>query len=123
VPNALRALSPTQRATLDEACVLLRANDDLVAELRERPTGIALGDFELEEPRGFLSGFFKKRRKSKANKLPMTPAIEPEMTLDDLEALLISMPPSSRAGRSRNRTPTDDGLSDLVAESLREASA
>lgn len=123
IPSALRALSPTQRAMLDEACVLLRANDELIDELRERPAKIALGGFELEEARGFLSGFFKKRRRRKGESAETGPVLEPEMTLEDMEALLISMPPSSRAGRARNRTPSDDDLSDLVAESLREASA
>lgn len=118
VSAALRTLSLTQRSALEEANSLIAANPELLELLESDPETIARGRFELEESRGFLSGFFRKRRKTRAkSKLVDASSLDPTLSLDELEAMMIAMPPSSRAGRSRP-APMDDELAELVSESF-----
>lgn len=126
---ALKELDATQRAALTEAQDLMRANRALLETLAADPLKIADGHFELEAPGSFLSNWMKRRRQSKtSNALDQANAT---MDLDEVEALLISMPPSSSAGRPRLKASTISGtnltdaeraeLNELVSDALRAA--
>lgn len=121
---ALKALDVTQRSALSEAKQLMRANDELVELLKTNPERAARGKFELEEPNGFLAGLF--RRKRKHEKTQALGGVDPNMEIDEVESLLIDMPPSSQAGRQSQPTetpadPEKQELRDLVGEALRQA--
>ncbi len=99
---ALKCLEVTPRAALQEAHQLILANRALVEQLRHQPDSVALGLFELDPPGSFLTNWLKARRlrSRPPEALPHDPrALESAVEADDVEALLIAMPPSSRAGR------------------------
>jgi hypothetical protein len=120
----LRELDPTQKELLSEAERLIRANRRLVSTLAERPDRIARGDFELETPSSILAslkrGFSAMTATSTPRSAPLPP-IDPGLELDELESLLIAMPPAStvRGRTDRPPAPVEDELKELVAESLR----
>jgi hypothetical protein len=120
----LRELDPTQRELLGEAERLIRANRRLVATLADQPDRIARGDFELETPSSLLASL--KRGLSAITTTTATrsaplPPIDPGLELDELEQLLIAMPPAStvRGRTDRPPAPAPDELKELVAEVLR----
>jgi hypothetical protein len=127
ITPALKELDITQRTLCDEAYELLRANPSLIQSIRRSPLDVSTRAFELTPPRSFMGRFFssKKPKASKLGGIRMD-AISADLDLDEVEALLIDMPPSSRAGRTQSRPPRrpdQDELSALVAESLTEAGA
>ncbi len=115
-------LEVTQRTALTEALRLMRGNRRLAQLVKAQPAEVAAGHFEWEEPGSFLStmlGRFLKKDSS-----PALMGLDSNMDLDELESLLISMPPSSRAGRalspSRSRDDKEkDELKNLVAQEFR----
>lgn len=121
----LRELDPTQKELLGQADRLIRANRRLVATLAEQPERIARGDFELETPSTILNslrrGFSVITTSSSSRSAAPLPPIDPGLELDELESLLIAMPPSSSVrGRSeRPPAPPTDELKELVGEVLR----
>lgn len=97
----LKDLDTTQRAVLSEARELVRANRSLVEILESDPRRIVEGRFELETPGSFLSNWMRRRRQAKTG--CAIDQLDATMELDELEQLLITMPPSSSAGRVQSR--------------------
>jgi len=122
ITSALKELDVTQRSLCAEAHELLNSNPALIQNIRRSPLSVSTQPFDLVPPRSFIGRFFSSR-KPKAGKLGgiRMDAISADLELDEVEALLIDMPPSSRAGRAQlrpSRRPDQDELSALVAESL-----
>jgi len=120
-----RELDPTQKELLSEADRLMRANRRLVSTLAEQPERVARGDFELETPSSILNSLLKglsviTTTGSSRSAVPLPP-IDPGLELDELESLLIAMPPASSVrGRSDRPPPSQpDELKELVGEALR----
>lgn len=129
--SLLRELDPTQKELLSEADRLIRANRRLVSTLVDQPERIARGDFELDAPSSILSSLLRglsaittssSSRLSSSGSRGSTPLppIDPGLELDELESLLIAMPPASSVrGRSeRPPAPQNDEIKDLVSEAL-----
>lgn len=123
--SALRELDTTQKAVLEEARELLEANRSLVRALSEQPARVAEGSFELNEATGWLGRWFAKRRRSDDERR-LTDGLAEELSLEEVEAMLIAMPPASRVGHSRGpaRAPdsTRDELKALVSDALENRS-
>ncbi len=117
---AMRPLEATQRALLNEAHALVQSNRQLLARLDKDPGSIAHGKFELGESRGWLSRLFTRRPAPAQAGLH---EVDAHMSLEDLEAILIDMPPASRAGRTRTPVsdPSRDELKALVTEALQSS--
>jgi len=123
----LSELDPTQKELLADANRLIRANRRLVALLADQPERIARGDFELETPSSLLASLKRglsaiTTSTSSRSSAPLLP-IDPGLELDELESLLIAMPPASTVRGRSDRPPTSssrpDELKELVAEILR----
>jgi hypothetical protein len=118
IRTAMRELETTQRAVLDDAHALVQSNRTLVARLESDAHGIATGKFELEESKSWLSRLMGKP-KPKTVDIDAAKDIDASMSLEDLEAILIDMPPASSAGRVRPpKDPSHDELKALVSEAL-----
>jgi hypothetical protein len=113
-------LDTTQRALLKEAHALLDANRSVVAALRTRPETLIDGRFDISQERSWLGRLFGERPE-KAPDLDAT-LLESAEDVEDLEKLLIDMPPSSSVGRpSRPPSapdPAKEELRQLVSEAL-----
>ena len=123
---ALRELDVTQRALLAEAHELLRSNPALIARIRRSPLDVSTLDFQLAPSKSFIARFFSTKKKQKPQSGVRMEAISADMDLDEVESLLIDMPPSSRAGRSLSSRPPDARkaeLSSLVADAFKDVSA
>jgi hypothetical protein len=122
--TALKQLDVTQRSLLSEADHLLRANKKLIGQLRADPEWVARGTFSLEAPGGMLSNLLRGLLDKKQDL--QDPALT-DLDIDEVEALMIDMPPSSsvvgRPSRPPTPDPTRDELKNLVTESLRGARA
>ncbi len=119
----MRELDTTQRSVLEEARVLIESNREIVSKLDTTPEAIARGKFNLAEPTSFLARFFGRRKAPSA--APTLDDLDPNLAIEDLESLLIEMPPASSAGRA-SRPPPDpdrDELKALVSESLQTSRA
>lgn len=114
---ALKELDVTQRAALQEAGRLFKANKKLIDRMRTQPERVAVENFELSEPGVFLENVMKRLSRRPAPPKGLED-IHPNLDLDEVESLLIDMPPSSQAGRNRRPSPPSDDLSNLVAEAL-----
>ena len=119
----LKELDITQRAGLTEAARLMTSNKQLISRIRKSPGEMARIDFPLGEARSFISQILSRFRRVPAHQ--SLDAIDVHMDLDEVESLLIDMPPSSRAGRTGPRptassNPEQEELKSLVAESLKE---
>lgn len=120
---ALKCLDVTQKEALSEAQRLVKANKKLMARLTESPQRVASEHFELNEPGDFLGSIVRRLKPAKVDPLSQ---LDPNMALEELESLLIDMPPSSRANRPRpSSSPSvkPDELSSLVADVLNETRA
>jgi len=121
----LRELDPTQKELLAEAERLVRANRRLIATLAEQPERIARGDFELETPSSLLTSLRKGlsviTTSTSSRSAATLPPIDPGLELDELESLLIAMPPASSVRGRSDRPPSAQGdeLKEMVAEALR----
>lgn len=104
IKRALSELGATQKAALGEARDLFRSNTGLVEKLKRTPELVALGHYELGEPRPWLMRAFGSKKK------------KADGGLDDIEAALAAAPP--RPAQPRAANPADDELKDLVAEAL-----
>lgn len=124
--RALRELDVTQRTLLSEAHDLLRSNPALIARIRRSPKEVSTSDFDIKPTRSFMARLFLRgSKKSRARSGIRIDAITADMDLDEVESLLIDMPPSSRAGRAFSSAPPpskNDELKALVSESLNEVS-
>lgn len=122
---ALKSLDVTQKAALNEANKLIKANKKLLARLAQSPDRVAKEPFELNQP-GDLFGSLRRKLASRSAEADPLSRIDPNMALEEIESLLIDMPPSSEAGRprasSRPQAPSDD-LKSLVADALGETRA
>lgn len=106
---AYKALDVTQRALLRDAHELVMSNRDLVQRLLEEPSAIASGAFELDPPGGFFSNWFRSRKKNRHKESLARQLHAPaDLDLDQLEALVIAMPASSRAGRPQTLNGDSD---------------
>lgn len=123
--SAVKLLDATQQAALTEAGRLIRANKKLLGRISAEPEFFAHGTFELAAP-GDMIGTLMRKLAKKPRSIDSLSSIDPNMALEEIESLLIDMPPSSRAGRSRpqtgSRVRTDD-LENLVADALKETRA
>ncbi len=122
--TAKKSLDLTQRSALSEATRLVRSNKHLLQSLKQDPKSLARGDFRLTEPGAFLSNMLRKFKKQDTAAL-LNENFDSNMDLAEVEALMMAMPPSSRAGR-RLPQKTDaarDELKGLVAEALNESRA
>jgi hypothetical protein len=122
LPPALKQLDLTQREALEQAGGLFRANKKLVERMSREPARVAVEKFDLAEPGAFLGAMFKRLSRKP------TPArladIDPNLDLEEVESLLIDMPPASQAGRRRApSSKTSDELRQLVADALTESQA
>jgi hypothetical protein len=122
----IKHLDTTQKAVLGDARDLIDANLNLVQQVRDEPHVVSREDFSLEEPRTFLTSLLGKWKKPARAESVNLDKIDASMDLDEVESLLMDMPPSSRAGRpSRppSRPPLNSDkerneLRDLVGEAL-----
>lgn len=122
---ALKCLEATQKAALGDAQRLVKANKKLMVQLTESPNRVAREHFELNEPGDFFGSIVRKIS-SKPAKVDPLADLDPNMALEEIEALLIDMPPSSTAGRPRpSSAPSikSDELSSLVADALNQTRA
>lgn len=122
---ALKCLDVTQKAALSEAQRFLKANKKLMARLAETPNRVANEHFELNEPGDFFGSIVRKIAGKPAKVDPLA-ELDPNMALEEIEALLIDMPPSSTANRPRpssHASVKPDELSSLVADVLNETRA
>lgn len=119
---ALKHLDATQQSLLREAEELFTANRSLVERLRQDPDGMSRVDFSMDEPGSFVTQLFGMWSKRRASVGPPVDAIRADMRLEEVEELLMDMPPASQAGRtSRPPPPPDperDELKKLVADAL-----
>lgn len=129
VRAALKELDATQCELLSEAHLLFESNRHVVAQLRNAPSKLAQGDFELTEAKPWLARMFS-RRKELREPDPLE-ALANGAELEELENMLTDMPPSSAARRPSRaaslkpgqRPAADDDLKKLVAEAFGRASA
>jgi hypothetical protein len=121
VRKALKELDTTQRTLLEEAYALLDSNRAIVQALRNDPSRLVDGDFELVETKPWLTRLFGKKKASHA----LDDMLDEGADLEDLENMLIEMPPSSRATRSSHppADPEREELRDLVTEAFQQARA
>lgn len=123
---ALKELEVTQRAGLTEAARLMAANKDVVRAVKKTPDSMSRTEFPLHEGGSFITALLSKLKKKPADESPLD-AISAHMDLDDLESLMIDMPPSSRAGRTSQIPPAPDPekdeLKSMVADALKEVRA
>jgi len=106
---ALKALDATQRSLLAEARDLLHGNQELIELIELHPDLVACGEFDLDAPGSFLTNWLRKgRRRRQASELSTVAAAVQLQTehpeAHEVEALMIAMPPSSRAGRANSAT-------------------
>lgn len=133
---ALKSLDVTQKEALGEARRLIKANKKLMARLAENPDSIASSHFDLNEPGDFLGSIVRKLSGKRTNGDPLARLssngaldpnrlLDPHMALEELESLLIEMPPSSTASRPRASAPPAerDELKTLVADVLNDTRA
>ncbi len=126
ISSAVKELDITQRSLLSEAHVLLKANPALLKQIHNDPRAVSTQEFALSEPRGFLGRLFSNRKSSRPSRGIQLDAISSDMDLDEVESLLIDMPPASRAGRTRPASvqdPKKEELSALVADAFKEVGA
>lgn len=120
----LRELDPTQKELLGQADRWVRANRRLVTLVAEDPKQIARGDFELEEPSTLLASVLRGLSSitigSSQRKAPVAP-VDPGLELDELEALLIAMPPSSTVRGRSERPPAQAGVLPPAADPIPHA--
>lgn len=116
-----KTLGITQQEAFKEALRLVRGNKELVRRLSRDPSRVAREDLHLLSPNAMLSGVLRKFRR--ASDRPSFPSDLHDMNLEDVEALLMEMPPSSRAGRTRSAAvdPQKEEIKSLVAEALTES--
>lgn len=117
---ALRAIEITQREALQEAHRIIRSNRRLVDVLRRDPARIAAGEFSLAEPGVRLANVWHRLKRKQSTRRKLLVELDPNLDLEDVESLLMEMPPSSRTGRLKSVPPDTkmDELRSLVAESL-----
>lgn len=112
---ALRSVSPTQHAALDEASALLRGNPRLLSWVRSASAAEPEPTLALSPPkRPFLGGIFERTR---------PPVVEaPEDLETALERQLSSSSSRLPATRTAQRLtrPVDNDIKALVAEVLKE---
>lgn len=116
------ALGITQREAFKEALRLVRGNKELLQRLSRDPSRVAREDLHLLSPNAVLSGVLRKFRR--ASERPSSPFdFDEELNLEDVESLLMEMPPSSRAGRKKSVAldPQKEEIKSLVADALSES--
>lgn len=122
---ALKEIDLTQRTLLADADRLMGLNRNIVMKIKASPKEMARADFRLQETGSFVRELFSKLSKKTAP-IESLDAIQADMDLDEVESLLIDMPPSSRAGRTLpppNANPEGDELKSLVEDALKQARA
>lgn len=123
IRSVLKELDATQHSLLSDAHQLFASNRELCNLLRTNPARVARGDFELSEGKPWLSRFFNKKQPLPEQD-PLD-ALAAGTDLEELENLLVAMPPSS-AARRPSRPPASsrrDELKELVADALGPARA
>lgn len=124
ISPVLKELEVTQRTLLADAHRLMTLNRTLLSRIQFSPESMARSEFELEETGSFIRQLFTKfsKRPSGAECLY---GIDADMELDEVESLLIDMPPSSRAGRTLRppANPLPDDLKHIVEDALKEVRA
>lgn len=121
IAPALKELDLTQRTALEEAGRLFKANKRLVERMAKEPARVALESFELSEPGAFFGTVLRKlSRRPPALGMP---DIDPNMDLDEVESLLIDMPPASQAGRRAPVSRASEDLRQLVTDALTQSRA
>ncbi len=121
VRAVLRELDATQRALLGEAHTLFESNRHIVACLQNDPAKLVAGGFELSDAKPWLSRMFA--RKKPATQDDPLDSLSSDTDLEELENMLIEMPPSSAARRPSRppRDPKRDEIKSLVTEAFRPA--
>jgi hypothetical protein len=122
---ALKTLEITQREALRDAHRIVRGNRKLIDALSREPKRITGGDFSLSESRGLFSGVLSKFAKTRTRSKDLSASLKADFDLEDVESLLMEMPPSSRTGRAKSIPPDGkrDELRNLVADALSESHA
>ena len=115
---ALRELSTTQRALLDEARGLVDSNSELVTALRADPDRVARGDFRLDESRPWLLRVLGRKSAPDSAKDPLDLLLESDVSPDQLESLVPVLPRAARAERPKAADPRRDELRALVDEAF-----
>ncbi len=124
VRRALRELDATQQALLGEASDQIDSNRSLVELLQHHPDRLCTGEFDLSPPKSLLQRVFTRKKSRPSSPPPSLEAFEQSADLEELEALLIDMPPASRARRpSRPPNPERAKLRQLVDDAFESARA
>jgi hypothetical protein len=125
LPPALKTLDITQREALREAHRVVRSNRRLLDALRRDPTKITNGEFSLSESGNLLSSVLRRFKKKRSPSRDLLAGFDPDLELEDVESLLMEMPPSSRTGRAKSvpPDPKKDELRSLVTDVLSESRA
>lgn len=124
VRAAARELDATQRAVLEQGRELVEANRGLVRALVDHPARVADGSFELNEATSWLGRWLSKWRRTDEER-ELARELPEELALEEVEAMLIAMPPASRVGHSRGvakADPARDEIRALVSEALENRS-
>lgn len=123
VRAALKELDATQQAVLSEAHLLFESNRHVITGLRNAPSRIAQGKFELTEAKPWLTRMFSRKRELPEGS-PLD-ALNAGADIAELENMLTEMPPSSAARRPSRppRAVPEDELKQLVADAFRPVRA
>lgn len=120
---AVRELDTTQQAVLEQGRDLVEANRSLVRALVEHPARVAEGSFELHEATSWLGRWLSKWRRTSEER-EQAPELPEDLSIEEIEAMLIAMPPASRIGQARDLgkvNPARDEVRALVSEALENA--
>lgn len=108
-----KELETTQAALFKEARELVASNPKLLERLRSAPERVAENGATLEEATPWLLRTLGLGKKKK-----ISDAVPDELSLDELESVLSTMPVQRKSAR---RDASQDELSAMVAEALEEA--
>ena len=116
--RAVKELEATQTDLVQEFDELLKSNPTIIERLKKNPARLAGGDFELTDAKPWLLRLFGGKRKAKPAGTSVEAVLaDPSADLDEIEAMVASMPVQKRDAE-RKADPHDDEIKSLVDEAL-----
>lgn len=115
VRAASKHLEATQREALSEANTWLDSNPELLKLLERQPERVASGDFTLNDPQPWLLRVLRKKKRAAD---PLEAALSGDVSAEELDSLLATLPAAAR--RAKPRDPKLDELRALVDQALDE---